>query len=415
MRGFIACIRKDIRLLLGSGKQAIIMLLLPLLLIMAIFFGMGDVAGQRLEVPTFSIAIRDEDNTIMSQLLIAQMAEIEIFEYIYVIENSYLGEESYLMENVDLANEEEKQLLDGVAALVTIPQDFFFALYDMRNYPIEIVLAENMPIETALFMSVITSVMDIISENQQTFWAVYSLAYGDEAGGLDENILHELYQEASLFILNDILERQGVFTPERQLFDEATQQVVFLYGAILAFFVLLIPLGILKTLSEEIKLGIVPRYIVAGGSLSGFIAAKAVAAFLLCVCLWLPLTILLFPFAKGLAFILFIIVFIAAFALFLFISLLAKEPAYAQVFGNILLLLFLLLGGSLYPFAILPEFLQLFSPLTIPYYLTIGIAAIGFNFSLGLLLRLLLPLLIASGAFGFASVLLLQKRGYKCK
>jgi len=76
MKGLFACVKKDIRLLIGSGKRTLVMLLLPLLLVTAMFFGMADMANQRTEVSSFPIAVRDLDDTLMSRMLIGQINSI---------------------------------------------------------------------------------------------------------------------------------------------------------------------------------------------------------------------------------------------------------------------------------------------------------------------------------------------------
>lgn len=374
MNGLLACIQKDIRLLIGTGRRAIAMLLLPILVAAAMFLGMADLANQRTQIPAFPIAVRDLDDTIMSRMLIDQISGIELFDTVYRVS----GE-----------SDETVFTQYGVAAILTLPKDFFFSLYDMRNYTVEVALHANMPLETTIFRSIITSVMDIISENQQTMWAVHTLQHGE----LDGAARAELYQQASLLIIHDALGRQGVFSPEQTAIDDGLDTALFLYGSILAMFLLFIPLCLLKTLPEEIRIGILPRYISKGGSLLGFLAAKGLAAFLICFLVWALLTIIVFPFSYGSAFLLFLICFFAAFALYLLISAMIREPARSQLAGNIVLLLFMVLGGGLYPIQLLPSALQTLSRFTIPYYLTMGLTGISLGFSPSSILAMTWPLL----------------------
>ena len=374
MKGLLACIRKDIRLLIGSGWRALAMLLLPVLLTLAMFLGMADIANQRAHIEGFSIAIRDLDDTLMSRILINQLHDIELFETIYQV-----GQES---------DEEVFEQLE-VAGILTIPKDFFFSLYDMRNYTVEIALNGNMPLETTIFQSLVASVMDIVSENQQMTWAVHTFAYGE----LDQAGRSELYQQASLRIVQDVLGRQGVFARERVVLDEATDTAIFLYGSILSVFLMFIPLCILKTLPEEMKIGILPRYIARGGSLIGLLVSKGLAALLICSPIWVLLTIFLFPFSWGMALGLFLSCFLASFALFLLISTLVQTPARSQLVGNVILLLFMVLGGALYPLRLLPENMQMASRFTIPYYFTMGLTGIRLELPLTSMFKMLWPLL----------------------
>jgi hypothetical protein len=355
------------------------------------FFGLSDIANQRTHLPTFSVAIRDLDQTPMSLTLIAQVANIELFESIY---------------SVDEGEDEDVFSEYNVAAILTIPKDFFFSLYDMRNFTVEIALNGNMPLESSIFQSLTTSIMDIISENQQTTWAVHHLQYGE----LDDMARAELFRQASFYIVEDTLGRDGVFAPEQTLIDDAASTALFLYGSIMILFLLYIPLSILKTLPEELALGILPRYIAKGGSTVNFILSKGFAAFFICFGVWLLLTLAIFPFSLLKAFLLFLVCFLGAFSMFLFFSTIIKDSSHSQIVGNIILLLFMILGGGLYPIQMLPEALHIFSRFTISYYFMMGLTSIGFGFSLARIFLMVLPVFLVAILFTLISFLLLRNR-----
>ena len=413
MKKLFTCIQKEFRLLIGSGTRTVVTLLLPILLVFVMYFGMSDIANQQNQIPTFSIAVRDLDNTPMSNILIGQLRNLELFHEVTLVEfkGHCKSDEGTTSSEVFLTTPETLFNEYNVAAILTIPRDFFFSLYDMRNFTVEVKLNENMPLEATIFRSLTTSMMDIIKENQQMMWAVHQLKYGE----LDDERREELYLQASLNILEDTLGRQNIFAAEQILTDDATSTALFLYASILSMFLLFIPLCILRTLPEELALGILPRYRAIGGSLFGFIFSKTLAAFLICFLAWMLLTFFLFPFSLLKSFLIFSICFLGAFSFFLFISTIIKNPSHSQILGNVLLLLFMLLGGALYPLQMLPEALQTFSRFTIPYYFMMGNIGISLDFSFFSLISLLLPLLISSLIFLFLSFWLLKtgKEGIK--
>jgi hypothetical protein len=396
MSKFFSCILKDIRLLFGSGLRTLATLLLPILLIFVMFWGMSDIAHQGNRVPTFSVAIIDLDQTIMSAILIGQLEDVELFENVYILEDT-----GGTGDKLTLFNEYE------VVAILTIPKDFFFSLYDMRNFTVEVVLNADMPIESAIFQSLTTSIMDIISENQQTMWAVHHLRYGE----LDAAQRSDLFRQASFLIVEDALGRQGIFPPDQVVIDDAVGTALFLYGSIMILFMLYIPLSILKTLPEELALGILPRYIATGGSALSFILSKWIAAFFLCFILWLPLTLAIFPFSFLKAFLVFFICFLGSVSMFLLLSTIIKDSSHSQIVGNVILFLFMVLGGGLYPIQMLPDTLHIFSRFTLSYYFIISLTGIGLNFSLVRIFGLLLPVLFVSIIFTGWSFMLLK---YTC-
>ena len=374
MSGLLACIQKDIRLLIGNGRRTFSMLLFMTLLIVAILFGMVDVADRRTQVTSFSIAIRDLDDTIMSRILIDQIKNIDLFDNVYLVENK--SDELLFAEF-------------NVAAVMTLPHNFFYSLYDMRNYTIDISLNGQMPLESSIFQSLILSIMDIISENQQMTWVVHRLKFGE----LDSTRMNELYQQASMMIIQDALGRQGVFEVARTVTDDITNRIIFLYSSIISMFLMFIPLCILKTLPEELRIGILPRYKVKGGSLAGFILSKGLAAFLVCLPVWLLLTFTLLPLSPGFALLMFTLCYLAAFTLFLLISILVKDPAQSQLIGNIVLILFMLVGGGLYPLQLLPSSMQMFSQFTIPYYFIMSLTSLSMGFDAKSIITLLYPIM----------------------
>ena len=179
MSGLKAALCKDLKLFFsGAGVAA---LLLPFLLLAAFRIGLGDLTTQSYVQP-FPIAVRDEDDTIMSRSLIAQMKRIELFSDVAVLE-----EETSNAQALD----------QGAAAVITIPKDFFYDLYTMTDCPVSIVLNGDMQLESTLIYSVFGSVMDIIRGNQVAYTAVYQLCYGD----LDNEQQWALYQESSVNLL----------------------------------------------------------------------------------------------------------------------------------------------------------------------------------------------------------------------
>ena len=161
MKGLRAALKKDIRLFVsGSGLMA---LLLPVLLFLALRASGGELL-QPPYIEAFAIAVRDEDNTPMSRSLIQQIEEIEIFSEVV-----RPGQEK----------SDEECFSQGCAAVITIPEDFFYTMYSMENSRVDIVLNGEMPLESALFQSVITSVMNIIAADQTSAKAVYGFCYGE--------------------------------------------------------------------------------------------------------------------------------------------------------------------------------------------------------------------------------------------
>ncbi len=388
MKAFFACVKKD--LLLFRSGAGLLALLLPVALLLALGAFMGGTAAARGYVEPFPIAVRDEDGSPMSRSLVRQMGEIALF--------SEVREAG--------ADETDEALISGGAACVlTIPQDYFYRVYAMDECTVGIVLNGDMPLQSALVESMVTNILDIISADQQAASAVYALEYGS----LSEEQARALCADAAEDILRDALGRQSIFDTESEAEDTAAQLRLSFFVCAVSLTCMFLPLVTLKTLPEELEMGILPRYVAAGGSLPALLLSKLVSALALSV---LP-TACLVVFARpggGIATVaVLLLALLSSFAVFLLLSVLIRDEARPQLIGNLLILFELAVGGVLYPLELLPAPLQAAAPFTLPYYVLCGVRAAAGGAGLSGVLSAVWPLAAALAA-AVPAVLLLQKR-----
>ena len=79
MNGFRAVLYKDFKLFIQ--KTGFWGVFLPLLLTFLLSAGISDISKQTVVQP-FQIAVRDQDNTIMSRSLISQIKKVDIFSQV---------------------------------------------------------------------------------------------------------------------------------------------------------------------------------------------------------------------------------------------------------------------------------------------------------------------------------------------
>ena len=388
MRALRACLYKDGKLFFrGAGVLALV---LPLLVLAALrLFPLEAEVGPG-SVRPFPIAVRDEDDTVMSRSLISQMARVELFSS---VKRARVGET-------------DGELLDqGAAAVVTIPKDFFYDIYSMSQSPVEVILNGDMPLESALFQAVFGSVMDIIRAGQASWRGLYDFCYGE----LTPELERQLYDESSNDLLRDALGRQTVFDSAVEGADLRGALERRLLAAVYAVTALFFSLCAVRTLPEERALGVLPRYRAAGGSLTAFLLSKLLIT-LLAV---LPALLLGFSLLGGdragplLA--VGLLLLPGAFGPLLAVAAWSPDAATAQRWGNLVLLLSLVLGGVVWPTSLLPGPLAALGVLTLPHWALLGIEAVGGGMSAGGTAALLWPVLLMGG-LGFALALWGLKR-----
>ncbi|WP_031547476.1 ABC transporter permease [Oribacterium sp. FC2011] len=344
-----AYLYKDIKLFIN--KAGIITLLFPIVLYIGMFFGFKDFSGANVIQP-FPIAIQDQDQTIMSRTLIKQMKKVELFSEVKVLRDGASPESAFD---------------SGVVAVVTIPKDYFYALYTVEDCPVQCLVNYNNPIGSKLFTSVFTSIMGIVASDESAMRGAYNYIYKDE---IDDVIRSEINEKSSLLLLDDALGRQRIF--DSQITEKSKETNNEIYSIISSLF-LIVVLGMmitgLKTIPEERKLGIIPRIEAMGGSSRCFLVSKFITVFLMLlpviigIFLLVPhgLFIILIPFMVTLIFMGFIEIYI--------ITEIFKDSRSIQLCGNIFLLLLLIAGGTLWSRAALPGVLRRLSFVSISYHM----------------------------------------------
>ncbi len=386
---FLACLKKDLRLLTGGGIRSLAFLLLPLLLALIMTFTMSGIASASNRLQSFDIAVRDEDQTIMSRLLISQLENVKLFDRVIRL------------------NEGEEPPVDGrCAAIVTIPKDFFYDLYYMKDTDVAISLNEDMPNEAGMVRSAFTSLIGILEENQRIYYAASRVRYGE----LDSEATGRLYEDYSAASAGDALNRLSFFELSgvyRKGFDS---KKLFFGASVISMLMMFIPLAMLRSISEETGSGLLDRFRAAGGSAALAVLSKLVIAFVMTFVPALAAALLL-----GLGNIpelipTLIACFLLSFSFFLFVCSLAGKPQTAQLVGNIIMLLMLTLGGALFPYELLPEPLKAVSDLMLPRIILRAMERPYLGRDTGETLLRLIPPIAAAAGFFIAALPFMRRR-----
>ena len=375
MSSLRAALYKDFRLFFSAA--GLLALLLPILLIPALRLGMGDLSG-RSYVRPFPIAVRDLDNTVMSRSLITQIENVQLFS------------------RVDRLREDEPDSAapaGDAVAVVTIPKDFFYDLYRMEDCPVEVTLNTGAALEAGLFQAMFGSVMGIIRANQTASLGAYTLAFGE----LTQPLQDQMYAQSARQLITDALGRQLVFDTRFEAADLAGALERRLLACVLGVSALFFALSAVKTLPEELALGVLPRLQAAGRGTASFWASKFLAALLLS----LPAVLLCAAAFRNVPtaplLLLYALLLFAAFGVLSALSAWAPGAQAAQRRGNLLLLLSLALGGTLWPRSALASPLSLLGKLTLPYYAALGLEAAAYGMDRGAAFALLWPLPVMGG------------------
>ena len=385
---FAACLKKDVRLLTGGGARSLVFIALPVVLVLLMVWGMGSVAGADASISPFDIAVRDEDDTVMSRLLATQLDGVKLFRRV-----------------IRAGKETDSELLSGgCAAVVTIPKDFFYDLYDMRDTDVLLSLNSSMPDEAGVVRSAFTSLLGILEEDQRVYYAAARARYGE----LDDEIMQGVYHDYSEAAAEGALNRLSLFDISGLYKGGFDAKRLFFAASMLSMLIMFIPLCTLRGMSEELEAGLCERFAVSGGSIAEAVLSKLVVSLVMTalpavLCIWaaglkeawaiMPVT------AAG---------FLASFAFFMFLSLISRGAQTAQLVGNTLILLMLTVGGAILPAALLPARLSGISRFTLPGVMLSSLRYASLGFGARAMLRPVIILLVIAAVFTAASLPLLR-------
>lgn len=352
---FLANIYKDLKIYFTKNGliSAILALILPLFLLPTLIFGVDDLSSQKM-VTSFPIAIRDNDNTPMSHSLITQLREIDLFSQVRLLTKET----------------DNDAIAAGAVAVATIPKDFFYDLYTMSDCPVNVTVNSAFPVQSELFVSVFRSVMGIIDANHAAAIGVYTFVYGD----LTPELISQMRAETGDKLVYDALGRQRFFADLAVSPDLPAALTRRLSACVLGVMAIFFALTSAKTLPEERRLGVLPRLRATGTGISGFVLSKLLSAALLSLPV-VALSAALIKMSFFYVLVVYLALLVCAFSVMGTIAAAANSAATTQRIGNVILLLSLVLGGTLWPSAALPELLRPLSNLALPHYAQMALEA----------------------------------------
>lgn len=371
MKHFLAVLYKDILLFLKGTGCVVFFLPFALIAVFCFFFPEGASYFTESAVQPFPIAIRDEDNTLMSRSLTSQVRDVALFSEVYKVKDET----------------DEALLEQGYAAVTTIPKDFFYEMYTFADCPAIVTLNDAMPFESGLYRAVFTSVMSVVRSDQAAVAGAYRYLYGD----LTQELQQQMYAGISNDLFRDLLGRQKFFDDGIEEADVASVTLRRLFATLLSVLMLFYMTTAAKTIPEERRMKIIGRMKAIGGTVLPF----AISRFLTALVLLMPATLLSFylfqPEDKKAYAMVLLVLAVLTFVIIAGIACVARYAQTVQWIGNAWTLLSVVLSGTLFSSRDLPGVLNALRECMLPYQLHRGMTALHYGVPFNEVLRLMRP------------------------
>lgn len=352
MRTLCACLKKDIRLFFGNRTGVVLAILLPVFMLAALWYGGRETMNASASVRPFAIAVRDEDDTFMSSALINQLETVSLFSEVL---------------DADAAPD-DRLFGDGIAAVITIPKDFFYDTFD-GTAEIPIALNGNMPVEGKLVATFASALLDLIAANQTAAQVRNALS---ETPAPDQAVK----EEAARGIFRDAFSLLNGLHADAMISSAYDASTLMIISCVLSLVCMLVPLQVAVTLTDDKMTGLLPRFLAADGSVAVLLLSKFCVMLLLtavpaCVLLlflcriWFWGALLICALAAGTTF------FLSAAAT---LALDANRPI--MLYANLYILLSILFGGVIYPIGLFPQVFSWLRFGMLPYYVQNGLRSL---------------------------------------
>lgn len=361
---FIEMLLKDIKMLFHYRQIMIFSLIFLLLILGLLGFIFSDFMAREPSVSKIEVALVNNDENKMSELLIKDFRNNEAFIKLFNLEEY----ESELAK--------KKYSTGELAAIIEMPEGFSQSLLHYKNNPIHVTLNPNKPLESLILKNIMDSYSRFVSTADI---AVYSLYSQIKDIGMTADELNRINDAFSIDMVFTALGRDDFYSYHPITTIPSSSSIE--YFVIATGVLLVMYIGLIGTnfMIYERDTRCLSRYKLSSGSMGMFILSKITALFLFGFLqigvLLLPIVLLMKVNLGYSVFNIFVFLSISLIHIISFAILLGSyipTEKFATLVGNIGIFIFGLLGGSFIPLQLMPALIQRISQATPNYWIIKG-------------------------------------------
>lgn len=347
-------VKNDVKLFLKDWKACAILIAVPFLFICFFAWTLAPFLDRNSFVEPFSIALVDKENTTQTRMLTKQLDEMGIFKEILRTDEA----------------EAMKKLSDkSISSVIIVPSGFTESISMGENKPVEVIGSKAAPLQSYIVKSLMQSAANQVSAAQSAITAIYHF---NQKAGLKGDELKKQFDDSTLKFFIEALSRKEIFTQLEGAPQFNLTPVEYFTAALIVVFMMFAGMPGMKMLVSERSLGLTARLAASPVRMWQIVLSKLITSLLLVILQFgviIALTSAVFKNYWGAPVKSILLVFgglvLAVSAWSVFVSSIAATPASADAIGNLGILLSAVIGGSIYPLSMMPEFVRYISRITI--------------------------------------------------
>lgn len=359
-------IRKDLVRFFRNKQFIFYAYILPLMIMMITGLVINNYVERNSEQKKANLIIVDNENSIVSRMLIENFKNNKEFSKFVNIDYS------------DTGHWKDKFQEKNVTAVVEIPEEFSKSIYNMQNKPINIILSGKDILKGEMIRTLFNNYSKYISVVDSTIMAVWDVM---EDKSFNRKEIEDVNQVLSFQLVNEALGRGNLFNMKYVDDIPRTDILSYYLISIIVFFAMYISIVGASDLISERKSGCADRIkISAIGEKTYFICkfiSITIIVFTEIIILLLPLYVLKknqFTYLNIGGFTVLILMIVGfSLSLIYLISEIYNSEEEVAIFTNLTYFVFALIGGNLLPIYIMPTSLDVAAKITPNYHMIKGL------------------------------------------
>lgn len=353
MGAFFSIFKNDLRIVLRDIKALLLLLIMPVIVIVILAKALTPLLEKSVFVEPFDVAVVDEEQSMWTGLLAAQLKNLGIIN------------------DIKWTDEKEARELiaqNKIAAAIVIPANLSDSINHWEPEQGKVIGNSSLYLESSLIKNIAVVGSSSVSAGLAALNAIYDYEY---KAGFDAKYMEYDVNQANEAFIEEILARKDIFLESTQQKQEMNP-LEFYAASLIAVFVMFSSIPCVKLIAEERKLGILSRIRAAPAHGWQTIGSKLILSVMISIVQFSVIAIFLsisagsfknMPFMPLAAVLLCTIVAAAAFSLL--VASLTTSAAATDLIANLSILMMAIAGGSIYPLSALPDLCRSLSVIAI--------------------------------------------------
>ncbi len=349
--------KNELKMFIKDRVALIMLFTLPLLFIWLFMQAFSPYLYDSRYSELFSIAIVDEDNTTLSQMLVNQFQGEEYIEKYVQVHHTDRSTAMDMLEK------------DEIAGIIIMPEDFTGSIYRGENRSLIYIGNQAQAFTSDLLKGQLESSCQLVSAGQSGVLAVLrSIALG----GANADLRDSQLQETVYAFTMDALDRTRIFAEKTVSFIPNVNPSEYFSASLIIVFVAFLSIRGMKSLLDEKEPGMGNRLKSSPLRLWQLIGGKLLASFLVAfvqLIVIVSITGLVFQNYFGGSMLNLCLLFLAAaFAVAawaMFVAGVSPNPQVASLLGYVGTPVLAIIGGNIYPLVAMPDILKTASQFTL--------------------------------------------------